>query len=233
MMRSFRDRRTCLCGEADGRGASSFTSTISRRRASSSWRTTTAKTHINVGTGEDLSINELAGMIRDVVYPQARIVFDASRPDGPPRKLLDVSQPARSRLDAEPLVTFGNRIDLSMVPRPSGRRARAHRRRAAQRMSEPDAARTPLRPPRAPRAAAATGTMNRPPALYVIATLRMLPHTISTSTHTPGNFHRTSADSCGGRQQPSRIEIAPGLQLLRHVQPHQVKNLSPDSPSSS
>ena len=48
--------------------------------------------HINVGTGEDLSINELAGMIRDVVYPQARIVFDASRPDGPPRKLLDVSQ---------------------------------------------------------------------------------------------------------------------------------------------
>ena len=39
-----------------------------------------------------LSINELAGMIRDVVYPQARIVFDASRPDGPPRKLLDVSR---------------------------------------------------------------------------------------------------------------------------------------------
>jgi GDP-L-fucose synthase len=31
-------------------------------------------------------------MIRDVVYPQARIVFDASRPDGPPRKLLDVSR---------------------------------------------------------------------------------------------------------------------------------------------
>jgi GDP-L-fucose synthase len=48
--------------------------------------------HINVGTGEDLSIRELAEMIRDVVYPQARIVFDASRPDGPPRKLLDISR---------------------------------------------------------------------------------------------------------------------------------------------
>jgi len=50
------------------------------------------ESHINVGTGEDLSIRELAEMIRDVVYPQARIVFDASRPDGPPRKLLDVSR---------------------------------------------------------------------------------------------------------------------------------------------
>ena len=48
--------------------------------------------HINVGTGEDLSIRELAEMVRDVVYPQAGIVFDASRPDGPPRKLLDVSR---------------------------------------------------------------------------------------------------------------------------------------------
>jgi GDP-L-fucose synthase len=50
------------------------------------------ESHINVGTGEDLSIRELAEIIRDVVYPQARIVFDASRPDGPPRKLLDVSR---------------------------------------------------------------------------------------------------------------------------------------------
>ena len=48
--------------------------------------------HINVGTGEDLSIGELARMIRDIVYPQAQIVFDATRPDGPPRKLLDVSR---------------------------------------------------------------------------------------------------------------------------------------------
>jgi GDP-L-fucose synthase len=48
--------------------------------------------HINVGTGEDLSIRELADMIREVVHPGARLVFDASKPDGPPRKLLDVSR---------------------------------------------------------------------------------------------------------------------------------------------
>jgi GDP-L-fucose synthase len=48
--------------------------------------------HINVGTGEDLSIRELAELVRDVVYPAARLVFDTSRPDGPPRKLLDISR---------------------------------------------------------------------------------------------------------------------------------------------
>jgi len=47
---------------------------------------------INVGTGEDLSIRELAELIREVVYPEARITFDTSRPDGTPRKLLDVSR---------------------------------------------------------------------------------------------------------------------------------------------
>jgi GDP-L-fucose synthase len=51
-----------------------------------------AEPHINVGTGEDLSIRELAELIRDVVYPQARLTFDTTRPDGPPRKLLDVSR---------------------------------------------------------------------------------------------------------------------------------------------
>lgn len=48
--------------------------------------------HINVGTGEDVSIAELAGMVRDVVYPGAALEFDASKPDGAPRKLLDVSR---------------------------------------------------------------------------------------------------------------------------------------------
>lgn len=48
--------------------------------------------HINVGTGEDLSIRELAEMVRQIVYPAARLVFDASKPDGSPRKLLDVSR---------------------------------------------------------------------------------------------------------------------------------------------
>jgi GDP-L-fucose synthase len=48
--------------------------------------------HINVGTGVDLSIRELAEMVAAVVHPGARLVFDASKPDGTPRKLLDVSR---------------------------------------------------------------------------------------------------------------------------------------------
>lgn len=48
--------------------------------------------HINVGTGEDLSIAELAELVRDIVYPDGEIVFDTSKPDGTPRKLLDCSR---------------------------------------------------------------------------------------------------------------------------------------------
>lgn len=48
--------------------------------------------HINVGTGIDQTIRELAETIRDVVYPDAELVFDASKPDGTPRKVLDVSR---------------------------------------------------------------------------------------------------------------------------------------------
>jgi len=51
-----------------------------------------APEHINVGTGEDLSIAQLAGLVRDVVHPGARISWDTSKPDGTPRKLLDVSR---------------------------------------------------------------------------------------------------------------------------------------------
>jgi GDP-L-fucose synthase len=48
--------------------------------------------HINVGTGKDLTIRELAEMVRDIVHPQARLVFDSTKPDGTPRKLLDVTR---------------------------------------------------------------------------------------------------------------------------------------------
>lgn len=48
--------------------------------------------HVNVGTGEDLSIKQLAEMVRDVVHPEAELVFDPTKPDGMPRKLLDVSR---------------------------------------------------------------------------------------------------------------------------------------------
>jgi GDP-L-fucose synthase len=48
--------------------------------------------HINVGVGEDVSIRELAEIIRKVVGFQGQIRFDASKPDGTPRKLLDVAR---------------------------------------------------------------------------------------------------------------------------------------------
>jgi GDP-L-fucose synthase len=47
---------------------------------------------INVGTGVDLSIRELAEKIRDVIHPTAELRFDTSKPDGTPRKVLDVSR---------------------------------------------------------------------------------------------------------------------------------------------
>jgi nucleoside-diphosphate-sugar epimerase len=47
--------------------------------------------HINVGCGEDVSIAELAQLIAEVAGFSGEIQFDSSRPDGTPRKLLDVS----------------------------------------------------------------------------------------------------------------------------------------------
>jgi len=47
---------------------------------------------INIGTGEDLTIAELAERIAAVVGFRGRIVFDPSRPDGTPRKLCDVTR---------------------------------------------------------------------------------------------------------------------------------------------
>jgi len=47
---------------------------------------------INVGTGQEVSIRELADLIQRVTGFVGRMVFDASKPDGTPRKLLDVSR---------------------------------------------------------------------------------------------------------------------------------------------
>ena len=48
--------------------------------------------HINIGTGEDVTIRDLAVLIREVVGFTGDLVFDTSKPDGAPRKLLDVSR---------------------------------------------------------------------------------------------------------------------------------------------
>jgi GDP-L-fucose synthase len=47
---------------------------------------------LNIGTGKEVSIGEFAGLVAEIVGYRGKLVFDTSRPDGPPRKLLDVSK---------------------------------------------------------------------------------------------------------------------------------------------
>ena len=47
---------------------------------------------VNIGTGEDLSIADLATMIKDIVGFKGKLVFDSTKPDGTPRKLMDVTK---------------------------------------------------------------------------------------------------------------------------------------------
>ncbi|MTW23204.1 GDP-L-fucose synthase [Allochromatium palmeri] len=58
------------------------------------WRTQVDPrcSHLNVGTGVDVTIAELAHMVAEVVGFQGQLVFDPSKPDGTPRKLLDVTR---------------------------------------------------------------------------------------------------------------------------------------------
>ncbi|WP_408034122.1 Rossmann-fold NAD(P)-binding domain-containing protein [Thiorhodovibrio winogradskyi] len=61
--------------------------------------------HLNVGTGVDLTIADLAHLVADIVGFQGQLVFDPSHPDGPPQKRLDVT-----RLNA---LGWRARIDLA------------------------------------------------------------------------------------------------------------------------
>jgi nucleoside-diphosphate-sugar epimerase len=49
-------------------------------------------TFVNVGTGEDVTIRDLAELITSVVGYEGKLEFDDTKPDGTPRKLLDVSR---------------------------------------------------------------------------------------------------------------------------------------------
>ena len=51
-----------------------------------------ADDHINVGTGKEVSIKELATAVQQTVAPEIQLEFDTTKPDGMPRKLLDVSR---------------------------------------------------------------------------------------------------------------------------------------------
>jgi GDP-L-fucose synthase len=50
------------------------------------------KQFLNVGTGEDISVSELAELVKEIVGYRGNLVFDATKPDGMPKKLLDVSK---------------------------------------------------------------------------------------------------------------------------------------------
>ena len=47
---------------------------------------------VNIGVGEDITIRELAELICDILDYRGRLVFDSTKPDGTPRKLLDVAK---------------------------------------------------------------------------------------------------------------------------------------------
>jgi GDP-L-fucose synthase len=48
--------------------------------------------HLNIGTGKDISIDVLAKLIAEIVGFKGNIIHDSTKPDGTPRKLLDVSR---------------------------------------------------------------------------------------------------------------------------------------------
>jgi len=65
-------------------------------------------THINIGTGKDISIKELAEMIKDIVGYHGKIVWDTNKPDGTYQKLLDVSK--LTNLGWSPQINFTHGI---------------------------------------------------------------------------------------------------------------------------
>ncbi|MEW6258286.1 MAG: GDP-L-fucose synthase [Thermodesulfobacteriota bacterium] len=68
-------------------------------------------THVNIGAGMDVSIRELAEMVRDVVGFEGDVVWDSGKPDGMPRKWLDVSR--MNRLGWRPKVALRQGIEMA------------------------------------------------------------------------------------------------------------------------
>jgi GDP-L-fucose synthase len=48
--------------------------------------------HLNIGSGVDQTIRDLAEAVQKIVYPEANLIFDHTKPDGVPQKLLDISK---------------------------------------------------------------------------------------------------------------------------------------------
>ena len=71
---------------------------------------------VNIGTGEDVTIRELAESVMQVVGFKGRIVYDSSKPDGTPRKLLDVSRLASLGWHARTSLQAGLRLTYETAP---------------------------------------------------------------------------------------------------------------------
>jgi GDP-L-fucose synthase len=81
------------------------------------------ESHLNVGTGRDMTIRELAELVAEIVGWQGELVFNTDMPDGMPRKLLDVSQLERlgwtARIDLPKGLeqTYGWYVESQLDPR--------------------------------------------------------------------------------------------------------------------
>ncbi len=75
---------------------------------------------INVGVGDDLTIRELAELIADVVGYEGELVQDPSKPDGTPKKLLDVSRLSELGWKADTELREGIAKTYCVVPRAPG-----------------------------------------------------------------------------------------------------------------
>jgi GDP-L-fucose synthase len=68
----------------------------------------TTPSHINAGSGVDLSIRELSEIVRKTVGYKGEIIWDSSKPDGTPRKLMDSSR--LHNLGWKPLISLENGV---------------------------------------------------------------------------------------------------------------------------
>lgn len=82
--------------------------------------------HINIGTGKDLTIEAVARLVAGIVHPESQLVFDPTKPDGTPRKQLDVSRinnlgwsasiPLRDGIESTYEWFLANEADRERVP---------------------------------------------------------------------------------------------------------------------
>ncbi len=84
-------RREFLYSE-DAADACIFLLTLPEDRFSELVSGTAAPPLLNIGVGEDITVRDLAELLKDVIGVRAGLVFDSSKPDGTPRKLLDVTR---------------------------------------------------------------------------------------------------------------------------------------------